>query len=189
MKKTAIFLIGIAAACYANADVTMGVRLGVTHQQVSGGGVDLDDSTESFGLDTTFLMPLMQDQPWHVGGAVAVDFAKAELGSEISPTDLRTAIASLTPMVAYEFSNVNRAQDDIYVYAKAGIAFWNSELSVPGMNDESDNGNDFIWGVGARWQGSNNLYSGLELVSFNARNDAGSQFDSLSLLIRAGYRF
>jgi opacity protein-like surface antigen len=77
-----------------------------------------------------------------------------------------------------------RISHDFELYAKLGIAFWNTDFKVriPDMNfsdSEDDNGQDFTWGVGGRWWGSDRWSLAAEFNRIEA--DSKVQFDVVTM--------
>lgn len=110
-----------------------------------------------------------------------VDFGKSDHGAASAEADGWTAAAVLDIPVPY-----------VQPYAKAGALFWNTDARVEGpLNSSikySDDGTDFFWGLGVRFNLSENVALRAEYERFDLEGDnVETKIDAASLNLQFAF--
>ncbi|MDN2481811.1 hypothetical protein [Vibrio agarivorans] len=150
------------------ANFYVGANVGVVEQKITESGYSEKDNGAMYGLDFTWLNAVNND--WLFGLNGTAEYFDNDYKYDIST---KTTVYTVSPIVARKFSGLgDRGRDYSLVYAKVGLAFWDTELKDNEYNEKfSVDDNDVAFGLGYRYV-NDKKFVGIEVKGFNARYGA-----------------
>ncbi len=194
MKKVALSVLLVCSAfpAMAEGDFSAELLLGVANQELSVDGDSTSGDDVSFGVRGVYSL----SENFSVEGAYQsygeadetyIDEADDTINVKISSTALSLGLKGVLPV-----------SDIVSLSARVGISFWDAELkavdsSSPGEVDKLDgSGNDLYFGVGAQYQVSAQLFTGLEYTVTKvglSEGGASEDIDVTNIALSLGYKF
>ena len=134
-----------------------------------------DDDDTSFGLTAG-----IQINPYFGAEISYYDFGEMEF--ELLGTDLTTEATTL------DLAAVGSVplSPQFSIYGKLGLAFWDVEASAPGASASTD-GTDLFFGLGAKFNITEQVYVGGEFTSYTFEDDGDYDVDNLA--VKVGFKF
>ncbi len=154
MKNTLRIALGTALLWSAASQAEIFIGAGI-------GQSDIDDSAHGVSLDET-------DNAWKFYGGMMVT---ENFGFEAGWTDLGDASSGAVDTETEAFYAAGVAAlpiiENFSIYGKVGIAFWDQDIDTT-----SYDGEDMMYGVGAKYVFADQFHARLEWEQFNADLDA-----------------
>ena len=120
-------------------------------------------------------------------GNMGFELAYHDLGKQ---EDSALGLTASIEVTGIEFSGVGYlpVSSTVDIFGKLGLLLWDADLNLTGFPQVSEDGNDFIFGVGAQFNTTKNLAIRLELQT-TTLDVAGVDFDTEILSVGATYKF